>query len=147
MKVSCRLKHPVRNTNNDYLNNPLKAYQKNNSNSQPKSNKLKIKFILLILLFCSCKNYTFEGNVHDYDTDKPLKNVEIIINNTITRTDSLGFFSLKINSNAAEIILKKNGYATKKVHRESNTKEEKHNENLKNSVIYLYKRESDFIPK
>ena len=108
---------------------------------------MKIKFILLILLFCSCKNYTFEGNVHDYDTDKPLKNVEIIINNTITKTDSLGYFSLKINSNSANILLKKEGYATKKVYRKSNTKKETHNENLKNAAIYLYKRESDFYNK
>jgi hypothetical protein len=108
---------------------------------------LKIKFILLILLFCSCKNYTFEGNVHDYDTDKPLKNVEIIINNNITKTDSLGFFSLKINSNAANIILKKQVYATKKVYRKSSAKEETHNGNLQNFAIYLYKRESDFYNK
>lgn len=108
---------------------------------------MKIKFILLILLFCSCKNYTFEGNVHDYDTDKPLRKVEIIINNNITQTDSLGFFSLKINSNTADIILKREGYATKKIHRKSNNTEKVNDKNLKNSVIYLYKRESDFYNK
>lgn len=108
---------------------------------------MKIKFILLTLLFCSCKNYTFEGNVHDYDTDKPLRKVEVIINNNITQTDSLGFFSLKVNSNSANIILKKEGYATKKVYRKSNTKQETHNENLKNPAIYLYKRDSDFNNK
>lgn len=85
--------------------------------------------------------------MHDYDTDKPIKNVEIIINNNITKTDSLGFFSLKINSNSAHIILKKEGYATKKAYRKSNTKEETPNENIKNPAIYLYKRESDFYNK
>lgn len=56
----------------------IKVYQKINSKilNPKKNNKLKIKFILLMLLFCSCKNYTFEGNVHDYDTDKPLRKVE-----------------------------------------------------------------------
>ena len=108
---------------------------------------MKLKFILLTLLFCSCKNYTFEGNVHDYDTDKPLKNVAIIINENSTKTDSSGFFRLKVNSNTANIILKKEGYATKKIHRKSNSKGEADKRNLKNSVIYLYKRESDFYNK
>lgn len=102
---------------------------------------MKIRFILLTLLCCSCKNYTFEGNVHDYDTNKPIKNAAISINKSITQTDSLGFFSLKINSSEADIIIKKERYATKKIHRKSNSK---HKDKNVNKIIYLYNSESDF---
>jgi hypothetical protein len=108
---------------------------------------MKVKFSLLILLFCSCKNYTYEGHVHDYDTDKPLKNVTVIINENNTKTDSLGFFCLQVNSDTADILLKKQGYATKKIHRKHNLQEKVSNKNLNNPVIYLYNRQSDFIAK
>jgi hypothetical protein len=109
---------------------------------------MKIKFILMILLFCSCSNNKFQGHVYDYDTERPLKNVYIKINDDITQTDSAGYFTLKIKSNSTiEVFLKRKGYASKKLFRKRDSSGEFSKKSLKENTIYLYNKESDFFNK
>lgn len=61
---------------------------------------MKTKFILMTLLFCSCSNSNFQGHFYDYDTEKPLKDVYIKINDCLTLTDSAGYFAMKMKSNS-----------------------------------------------
>jgi len=86
--------------------------------------------------------------VYDYDTEKPLKNVCIKIDDNITHTDSLGHFSLRVKSNSAfTIFLKRDRYAVKKVFRKPDSLGKFSRRNLKNNIIYLYTKESDFSNK
>ena len=109
---------------------------------------MKIKFIIFALLFCSCTKNRFSGHVYDYDTEEPIKNVEVNINKNMTLTDTTGYFSLKINSNSScTIFLNKKGYVSKKLHRKPDSKDESNKRNLKVHNIYLYNKESDFFNK
>ena len=105
---------------------------------------MKIKYILILLLFCSCTKNTFSGHVYDYDTEQPIKNVQININGNKTQTDSTGYFSVGVNSNSGcTILLNKKGYTTKKVYRKPDFNEELSKRNLKNKIIYLYNEENN----
>ena len=109
---------------------------------------MKIKFILMILLSYSCSNNNFHGHVYDYDTEKPLKNVYVKINDKITQTDSTGYFSVKIKTHSAiTILLKRKGYASKKLFRKPDSCGEFSKKNLHANKIYLCNKESDFLIK
>lgn len=109
---------------------------------------MKIKFILMILLFYSCSDNNFQGHVYDYDTEKPLKNVYVKINDNSTQTDSTGWFSIKIKSNSTiAIFLKREGYASKKIYRKPDSSGGYSQKKLKENAIYLYNKESDFFNK
>lgn len=108
-------------------------------------NLMKFKFILLILLFTSCNKSNLDGNVYDYDTEKPLKNVFVNINGNTTQTDSNGYFRIKVKVNSKYIILlKKEGYALKKIYREPDSLNEFSKKKLKNNKIYLIDKDTDF---
>lgn len=107
---------------------------------------MRIKFILMTLLFCSCSNNNFQGHVYDYDTEKPLKNVYIKINDCIAKTDSLGYFAMKIKTNSTiEIFLKREGYASKELLRRPDSFGEFSKKSLNENTIYLYNKRSDFL--
>jgi hypothetical protein len=109
---------------------------------------MKLKIILIVLLFCSCTNNKFSGCVHDFDTDKPIKNVLVSINGNTTQTDSLGYFNSSINCNSSCILdLKKEGYADKKVNRKPDSSEKDNDKRAKKNIIYMFKRDSDFLNK
>jgi len=109
---------------------------------------MKIKFILMILLSYSCSNNNFQGHVYDYDTEKPLKNVYIKINDEVKKTDRAGHFSVKIKTHSAIIILfKRKGYESKKICRKPDSCGEFSKKNLHANKIYLYNKESDFLIK
>lgn len=102
----------------------------------------------MILVLCSCSNNNFQGHVYDYDTEKPLRNVSVKINDQITQTDSVGYFAMKIKSNSTiEIFLKRKGYASKKLFRKPDSCGEFSKKNLNENRIYLYNQESDFFNK
>lgn len=106
---------------------------------------MKVKFIFVILLLYSCSNNNFQGYVYDYDTEKPLKNVCVKINNDITQTDNVGWFSIKIKSNSTiAVFLKREGYASKKLFRKPDSSGEFSKKSLNENTIYLYNKESDF---
>ncbi|WP_264536982.1 hypothetical protein [Flavobacterium sp. N1736] len=108
----------------------------------------KIKFIFIVLLFCSCTKKEFFGYVYDYDTEEPIENVHIDINGKTTKTDSVGYFCMKIKSNSpCKIVLKKESYAVKKIYRKPDSLGEFSNKSLKGNKIYLYTKESDFSNK
>lgn len=109
---------------------------------------MKALFILNVLLFCSCSKNEFNGHVYDFDTNKPIKNVCVRINNDITKTDSTGYFNIKIEANSInKIFLKREGYASKKIERKPDSSGKFSIKGLKQNVIYLYNNESDFINK
>lgn len=106
---------------------------------------MKIKLILFILLLCSCTHHKFSGYVYDFDTEKPVKDVQININGNETQTDSSGYFNVQVNSKTnCNIYLKKAGYANKKVYRKPDDLKNESVEKSKNNTIYLFKKESDF---
>lgn len=107
--------------------------------------KSKINLILLLLLFCSCTNNTFSGHVYDYDTEQPIKNVQIDSNGNKTETDSTGYFSIKVKPNKiCKIAIRKEGYATKKIERKPDSMGVFSKSNLKEVKIYLFDKHSDF---
>lgn len=109
---------------------------------------LKVKLIILSLLFCSCTNNTLSGHVYDYDTDKPLANVQIDSNGNKTETDNNGYFNIKVKPNkTCKLSLKKEGYEAKKVKRTPDSLGLFSQGNLKNRKIYLFNKESDFSGK
>lgn len=108
--------------------------------------KFKFKYIFLILLLSSCTNNKFFGYVYDYDTEKPIKDVQVNINGIITQTDSTGYFSAKIKSNKdCIILLQKEEYEVKKVYRRPDSLGMFSKRNLKKHKIYLFKEESEFL--
>lgn len=109
---------------------------------------MKLKLILFTLLLCSCTNNTFSGRVYDFDTEEPLKNVQIDSNGNTTETDSAGYFSIKVKPNkTCTIYLRKEDYATKKISRKPDSLGIFSKRYLKNSKIYLFNKESDFFIK
>jgi hypothetical protein len=109
---------------------------------------LKVKLIILTLLFCSCTSNTLSGHVYDYDTDEPLANVQIDSNGNKTETDTAGYFNIKVKPNkSCKISLKKEGYETKKVNQKPDSLGLFSQANLKNRKIYLFNKESDFSNK
>ena len=86
------------------------------------------------------------GHVYDYDTEKPIEGVDVSVNGIMTQTDSSGYFTAKVESNATVVILlQKEDYAIKKVYRKPDSLGKFSKENLKAYKIYLFKKESDFI--
>ncbi|WP_165689790.1 carboxypeptidase-like regulatory domain-containing protein [[Flexibacter] sp. ATCC 35103] len=109
---------------------------------------LKVKLIILSLLFCSCTNNTLSGHVYDYDTGEPLSNVQIDSNGNKTETDINGYFNIKIKpNNICRLSLKKEGYEAKKVKRKPDSLGLFSQGNIKNRKIYLFNKESDFSNK
>jgi len=107
--------------------------------------KSKINLILLILLLCSCTKNTFSGHVYDYDTERPIQNVQIDSNGNTTQTDSAGYFIIQVEPNKiCKIALRKEGYATKKIDRKPDSLGLFSKSNLKNVKIYLFDENSDF---
>ncbi|WP_281234438.1 hypothetical protein [Flavobacterium gelatinilyticum] len=105
---------------------------------------MKLKFISLLIVLCSCTHNNFSGQIHDFDTNKPIKNVLVSINNNVTRTDSTGYFNLSVNSNSdCTIYLKKEGYANKIVLRKPDFSKE----NQAKNKIYMFRKDSDFSNK
>ncbi|TDO72830.1 hypothetical protein EV143_107136 [Flavobacterium chryseum] len=106
---------------------------------------MKSQLIFVILLFCSCTNNRFYGRVYDFDTERPIKNVNINISGDVTQTDSTGYFSMKVKSNLpCTIFLQKAGYASKKICRKPDSLGEFSKKSLRNNSIYLIKKESEF---
>jgi hypothetical protein len=86
--------------------------------------------------------------VYDFDTNKPIQNVEVKSNQSLTLTDSLGNFSLQINYKSDyNLNLKKEGYADKKVNRKPDSSEKDSDKRAKKNIIYMFKRDSDFLNK
>lgn len=107
---------------------------------------MKIKLIFLILLFCSCSSKDeLNGYIYDYDTERPLKNVHIVINDNKTQTDSTGFFCINIKSTSAcKMIFKKEGFTTKEIYRKPDSLGRFSKRSLKYNRFYMYNKESDF---
>ena len=106
------------------------------------------KLFFFLILFSSCTQNKLSGYIHDFDSDKPIKNVLVNIDNNITKTDSIGFFEIKVNSNSSCIInLKREGYANKKVFRKFNSSGRYNIKAVQNKTIYMFKNESDFAKK
>ncbi|WP_316634159.1 hypothetical protein [uncultured Flavobacterium sp.] len=107
---------------------------------------MKNKLIFLILLLCSCTNKDeLNGYVYDYDTELPLKNVYIVINDNKTQTDSTGFFCMNINlTSGCKIVLKKEGYTAKEIYRNPDSLGKFSKRSLKYNRFYMYNKESDF---
>lgn len=102
---------------------------------------MKIKLIFITILFWSCNRSTFSGKIHDFDTNEPIENVSVNINNNTMRTDSSGYFNLSVNSKSDCIMyLKKEEYANKAILR----KPDNLSQNRERNVIYMFKKESDF---
>lgn len=109
---------------------------------------MKLKIILTTILFYSCTQNKYSGYIHDFDSNKPIKNVLVNINGNKTQTDSIGYFSLEINSKSNCIIhLKREGYADKNILRKTNMTKKIEDEKPKNKIIYMFKKESDFSNK
>ncbi|MBE8723900.1 hypothetical protein [Flavobacterium hungaricum] len=109
---------------------------------------MRITYVFVLLLFCSCTNNKFYSYVYDYDTGKPLKNVLVTVNGVVTATDSTGFFTSNIKSNAdCVILLQKEEYAVKKIYRKPDSLGMFSKRNLNKHKIYLFKKESDFSNK
>lgn len=102
---------------------------------------MKIRLIFITILFISCTHNKYSGKVVDFDTNKPIKNVLVSINSTMTKTDSTGYFILQVNTNSKCIInLQKEGYAKKEVLRNPDFSKE----NVEKNKIYMFKKDSDF---
>lgn len=109
---------------------------------------MKLNFLFIVLLFSSCTHTKISGYVRDFDNNKPVSNVLISINNSKTQTDSLGYFSLNVNSNSSCVLkLKKEGYAVKQIIRKPYALENKKNDKADKNTIYMFKNESDFSNK
>ncbi|MCC9065550.1 carboxypeptidase-like regulatory domain-containing protein [Flavobacterium piscisymbiosum] len=107
--------------------------------------KAKLNLIVLLLLLCSCTNNTFSGYVYDYDSEQPIINVQIDSNGNKTETDSTGYFILKVRPNKmCKIVLRKEGYSSKKVERKPDSLGLFSKTNLKDVKIYLFEKNSDF---
>lgn len=106
----------------------------------------KTTFIFIIILFCSCINKNnFNGHVYDYDTEKPIQNVQVDINGNQVQTDSKGYFCIEVNSNSAfKMLLKKEGYSRKIVNRKPDSLGKFSKKSLNYNKLYLYTKESDF---
>lgn len=110
---------------------------------------MKLTIIFLLLLFYSCTNSNkFYGRVYDFDTGKPIKNVHVDINGRTSKTDSTGYFCIKIKLNMkSEIYLKKEGYFSKKIIRKPDSRGRFRKEKINLDTIYLYNKQSDFYNK
>ncbi|WJS92821.1 carboxypeptidase-like regulatory domain-containing protein [Flavobacterium johnsoniae] len=112
-----------------------------------KSN-IKITLIFITLFLSSCTQSTFSGYVHDFDSNKPIKNVSININGNSIQTDSTGYFSLNVKSKSNCIInLKREGYENKKVYRKSDLSKHDTLQKSKNTTIYMFRNDSEFLKK
>ncbi|SEO85687.1 hypothetical protein SAMN05444671_1215 [Flavobacterium sp. CF108] len=109
---------------------------------------IKIKLIFIALYLSSCTQNTFSGYVHDFDSNKPIKNVKININGNSTQTDSTGYFSLNVKSKSNCIInLKREGYENKKVYRKPDLSKRDTIQKNKNTTIYMFRNDSEFLTK
>ena len=105
---------------------------------------MKIKFIIIAFLLCSCTHNKFSGYVYDFDTGKPIQNVVVNINDNSTKTDSIGYFEIEVNSNSnCTINLKRQGYVIKTVFRKPDFREKSKNSKPKKNPIYMFKSDSD----
>lgn len=103
---------------------------------------------VFLLLFCNCSNNRFYGQVYDYDTEKPIKNVIVNIENTTTQTDSMGCFDIELKSNSEYLLLLRiGGYAEKKIYRKPDSLGLYSKRSLRKNKIYLFNTESDFSNK
>jgi len=107
---------------------------------------MKNILIFLLLLMCSCNSKEeLNGHIYDYDTEKPLKNVSVIVNHDKTQTDSTGFFCIYIKLNSAcKIVLMREGYSTKEIFRKPDSVENFSKKSLKYNKFYMYNKQSDF---
>jgi hypothetical protein len=107
---------------------------------------MKNSYIFLILLFCSCtNNKKFDGYVYDYATEKPIQNVFVDVNGNTRRTDSTGYFCVKLKPNLPSIIyFKKEGYFSKKIYRKPDSLGRYSKGKIHWNRIYLYNKESEF---
>lgn len=70
-----------------------------------------MKYLILNIIMCimilGCNTNKYYGYVYDFKTEKPLINVDIkdSITNTKTRTNSIGYFNIEINSKSGIILL------------------------------------------
>lgn len=104
---------------------------------------MKPLYLFLIFLLTSCTKNNIEAHVYDYDTSKPIQNVEVFINGNKTQTDSTGYFSMNVNCNNCVVLLNKKDYARKEVLRKQGNEVS----SSKSDIIYLYKKDSDFSLK
>lgn len=107
---------------------------------------MKSRYLFLILLFYSCTNSNkFDGYIYDYDTEKPIQNVYVDINGNMGKTDSTGYFCIKLKSNLPSVIcLKKEGYFTKRIYRKPDSLGRYSKAKINWNRIYLYNKENDF---
>ncbi|WP_029269202.1 carboxypeptidase regulatory-like domain-containing protein [Flavobacterium sp. KJJ] len=110
---------------------------------------MKLSLILIkFLILSSCTQNTFSGYVYDFDTNKPIKKVQISVNKTSVQTDTTGHFKVSVNSSSNCLLeLSRKGYATKKIYRKPDRLENNGKKNVKNTTIYMFKNESDFTTK
>jgi hypothetical protein len=86
--------------------------------------------------------------VYDFDSNAPIKNVLVKINENTTQTDSSGYFNIEVNSNSnCTINLKKEGYANKKVFRKPGPLKDSDDKKIKDTIIYMFNNESEFSNK
>lgn len=112
------------------------------------NNLMKIKLIFIILLFCNCSQNKVSGYVYDFDSNAPIENVVVKINESATQTDSSGYFNIAVNSNSnCTLNLKKEGYANKKVFRKPDPPKNSDCKKLKDTIIYMFNNESEFSSK
>lgn len=107
---------------------------------------MKNQLIFIVLLLCSCSsNIELDGYVYDYDSERPLKNVSIVINDNTIQTNSVGFFRIDINSHAPfKLLFTKEGYAAKEINRKPDSLGRFSKKSLKCNKFYMYKKASDF---
>ncbi|WP_426485772.1 carboxypeptidase-like regulatory domain-containing protein [Flavobacterium sp. 2] len=104
--------------------------------------------IFISLLLSACTQSTFSGYVNDFDSNKPIKNVNININGNKTQTDCTGYFSLNVKSKSNCIIsLKREGYESKKVYRKPDISKRDTMQKRKNTIIYMFRKDSEFLRK
>lgn len=109
---------------------------------------MRIKVIILLLLLCSCTNDKFYGHIYDYSTEKPIQNVFVQVDGKTTKTDSTGYFCIKIKSNlSSNIVLRREGYFTKKIVRRPDSLGRFSKEKINWNRIYLYDKNTDFVDK
>ena len=97
--------------------------------------------ILLLLLLLSCNKY--HACVYDYETRKPITDVEVssVFSELITKTDSIGCFFIEGNKVTdmylTELVFYKKGYDTSKVKSVYHSVGERTHKSFKGGIIYL----------
>lgn len=109
---------------------------------------MKYFYIVIVLgLLAGCGKKAYYGFIYDYETKKPLPDVEVndYLNGVKTRSDNKGYFHLKHKGNiSGELIFKKQGYDidTLKTTRISNG--EFFKEEFKGDTVYMFNVNSNF---